>query len=121
MNTTEAITAISHPDPTSVSDAIVVQGLTRRVRDADGWLTILDDVSFTVPAGTTCAVVGASGSGKSTLLGLLAGLDDATSGKVVIHGDSILDMNEDSRAAWRSRNLGFVFQSFQLMPQMTAL
>ena len=101
--------------------AIVVENLTRRVRDADGWLTILDDLSFEVEAGATVAIVGASGSGKSTLLGLLAGLDDASEGNVTIFGERILDLDEDARAAWRARNLGFVFQSFQLLPQMTAL
>ncbi|HRO58170.1 MAG TPA: ATP-binding cassette domain-containing protein [Burkholderiaceae bacterium] len=101
--------------------AIVVENLSRRVRDADGWLTILDDLSFEVEAGATVAIVGASGSGKSTLLGLLAGLDDASEGSVTIFGERILDLDEDARAAWRARNLGFVFQSFQLLPQMTAL
>jgi putative ABC transport system ATP-binding protein len=104
-----------------MSAAIVVENLTRRVRDADGWLTILDDLSFEVEAGATVAIVGASGSGKSTLLGLLAGLDLATSGSVTIFGEKILELGEDARAAWRARNLGFVFQSFQLLPQMTAL
>jgi putative ABC transport system ATP-binding protein len=91
------------------------------VRDADGWLTILDDLSFEIEAGGTMAIVGASGSGKSTLLGLLAGLDNATSGSVRIFGEDIQAFDEDQRAAWRARNLGFVFQSFQLLPQMTAL
>jgi len=101
--------------------AIVVEHLSRRVRDADGWLTILDDLSFEVEAGATVAIVGASGSGKSTLLGLLAGLDLASSGSVEIFGERIFELDEDARAAWRARNLGFVFQSFQLLPQMTAL
>ncbi len=104
-----------------MSAAIVVENLTRRVRDADGWLTILDDLSFEIEEGATVAISGASGSGKSTLLGLLAGLDHATGGSVVIFGESILELSEDERAAWRARNLGFVFQSFQLLPQMTAL
>jgi len=101
--------------------AIVVEHLSRRVRDADGWLTILDDLSFEVEAGATVAIVGASGSGKSTLLGLLAGLDLATGGSITIFGEKLLELDEDARAAWRARNLGFVFQSFQLLPQMTAL
>ena len=101
--------------------AIVVEHLSRRVRDADGWLTILDDLSFEVEAGATVAIVGASGSGKSTLLGLLAGLDLADEGRIEIFGERILELDEDARAAWRARNLGFVFQSFQLLPQMTAL
>jgi len=102
-------------------DAIIVEHLGKRVRDADGWLTILDDLSFRVPAGQTVAIVGASGSGKSTLLGLLAGLDLPSEGTVTMFGESLFDLDEDARAAWRARNLGFVFQSFQLLPQMTAL
>lgn len=101
--------------------AIVVEQLTKRVRDADGWLRILDEVSFTVAPGETLAVLGASGSGKSTLLGLMAGLDLPTSGSVTIFGDNLFSLDEDQRAAWRARNLGFVFQSFQLLGQMNAL
>src|SRR5690606_41939711 len=84
-------------------------------------LTVLADLSFRVPAGQTVAVVGASGSGKSTLLGLLAGLDLPTEGSVTMFGESLFALDEDGRAAWRARHLGFVFQSFQLLPQMTAL
>ncbi|GMV02063.1 MAG: ATP-binding cassette domain-containing protein [Burkholderiaceae bacterium] len=102
-------------------DAIVVEHLSKRVRDADGWLTILDDLSFRVASGETVAIVGASGSGKSTLLGLLAGLDLPSEGTVTMFGESLFALDEDARAAWRARNLGFVFQSFQLLPQMTAL
>lgn len=91
------------------------------MRDADGWLTILDDLSFTVHAGETVAITGASGSGKSTLLGLLAGLDLPSHGSVTVFGESLFALDEDGRAAWRARHLGFVFQSFQLLPQMTAL
>ncbi len=101
--------------------ALRVESLGKKVRDADGWLTILDDVSFEVDAGGTVAVVGASGSGKSTLLGLLAGLDVPSSGRVEVFGEDLFAMDEDTRANWRSRNLGFVFQSFQLLPQMSAL
>ncbi len=102
-------------------DAILVEHLSKRVRDADGWLTILDDLSFRVAPGETVAIVGASGSGKSTLLGLLAGLDLPSEGTVTMFGESLFALDEDARAAWRARNLGFVFQSFQLLPQMTAL
>jgi putative ABC transport system ATP-binding protein len=101
--------------------AIIVDGLTQRVRDADGWLTILDAVSFTLDAGESAAIVGASGSGKSTLLGLLGGLDQPSSGEVTVFGEQISRLDEEQRAAWRARKLGFVFQSFQLLPQMNAL
>lgn len=101
--------------------AIIVEHLCQRVRDADGWLDILQDVSFEIAAGQTAAVVGASGSGKSTLLGLVAGLDVPSSGDVTIFGDRLFALDEDGRAAWRARHLGFVFQSFQLLSQMTAL
>jgi putative ABC transport system ATP-binding protein len=101
--------------------AIIVDQLTKRVRDADGWLTILDSVSFQVPRGATLAIVGASGSGKSTLLGLLAGLDTPTAGTVEAFGKQLFGLDEDARAAWRAAHVGFVFQTFQLLPQMTAL
>lgn len=101
--------------------AIIVDKLVKRVRDADGWLTILDSISFEVPAGQSVAIVGASGSGKSSLLGVMAGLDTPDEGSVTIFGESLFDRNEDGRAAWRARNLGFVFQTFQLLPQMNAL
>jgi putative ABC transport system ATP-binding protein len=101
--------------------AIKVEHLSKKVPDAGGWLTILDDVGFTVDSGDTVAVVGASGSGKSTLLGLLAGLDLPSQGTVEVFGHRLFDWDEDRRAGWRAGNVGFVFQSFQLLPQMTAL
>ena len=101
--------------------AIKVEHLGKRVPDAGGWLTILDDVGFTVDPGDTVAIVGASGSGKSTLLGLLAGLDLPSSGRVVASGQDLFALDEDQRARWRAENVGFVFQSFQLLPHMTAL
>lgn len=101
--------------------AIIVDGLTQRVRDADGWLTILDHVTFRIEAGQSAAIVGASGSGKSTLLGLLGGLDRPSEGSVSIFGEQLTQLDEEQRAAWRARSLGFVFQSFQLLPQMNAL
>lgn len=100
---------------------IQVQSLTRSVPDAGRTLTILDAVSFDVEAGETMAITGASGSGKSTLLGLLAGLDAADAGKVLIDGQDLFALDEDRRAAWRAERVGFVFQSFQLLAQMTAL
>jgi putative ABC transport system ATP-binding protein len=100
---------------------IDVTGLTKRVADASGELTILNDIHFTVRSGSTVALVGASGSGKSTLLGLLAGLDLPSSGKVLINGTDLYALDEDGRAALRKSQLGFVFQSFQLLSHLTAL
>ena len=95
--------------------------LTKQVTTGESELTILRDVSFTVAAGEAVAVVGASGSGKSTLLGLLAGLDTPTSGTVHLDGQDLYALDEDGRAALRAERLGFVFQSFNLLPAMTAL
>jgi putative ABC transport system ATP-binding protein len=100
---------------------ITVEHLSKSVPDAGGRLTILDDVGFTVEAGDTVAIVGASGSGKSTLLGLLAGLDLPSTGRVIVSGQDLFALDEDARARWRAENVGFVFQSFQLLAQMTAL
>jgi putative ABC transport system ATP-binding protein len=104
-----------------VTKAIVVDRLCKQVTDATGILNILDDVSFTVPVGQSLAITGASGSGKSTLLGLLAGLDQPSKGEVHLLGQSLTQMNEDRRAAFRASHVGFVFQSFQLLPNLTAL
>jgi len=101
--------------------AIEVAGLSKRVADASGELTILHSVDFTVQPAETLALVGASGSGKSTLLGLLAGLDTPSSGTVKLDGTDIFALDEDGRAAFRKAKLGFVFQSFQLLPHLSAL
>jgi putative ABC transport system ATP-binding protein len=101
--------------------AIEVVGLSKRVADASGELTILHEVNFTVQPAETLALVGASGSGKSTLLGLLAGLDTPSTGKVLLDGSDIFALDEDGRAAFRKARLGFVFQSFQLLAHLTAL
>jgi len=95
--------------------------LSKIVKSGDEPLTILDDVTFTVDHGESIAVVGASGSGKTTLLGLLAGLDRPTSGDVYIDGAALSRLDEDACAAMRQSLLGFVFQSFQLLPALTAL
>jgi putative ABC transport system ATP-binding protein len=108
-------------DPFNLRSAIEVTHLYKRVSDATGELTILNDIHFTVQAGATLAIVGASGSGKSTLLGLLAGLDTPTSGSVLIDGVDIYALDEDGRAQLRKDKLGFVFQSFQLVAHMSAL
>lgn len=93
----------------------------KSVDTAEGPLVLLDDVHFSVAQGETVAIVGTSGSGKSTLLGLLAGLDRTTRGDVYIRGESLNAMGEDERAALRGREVGFVFQNFQLLPALTAL
>jgi len=99
-----------------------VESLCKSVTLADGQpLHILQDIGFSVAQGETIAVVGASGSGKSTLLGLLAGLDVPTSGGVCVNGQSMFKLDEDGRAALRGQLIGFVFQSFQLLPAFTAL
>lgn len=105
------------------SPVIEVEGLRKSVTMADGQgeLLILDDVGFSVGKGESVAIVGASGSGKSTLLGLLAGLDVPVGGRVRIQGTDLFALSEDARAALRGESIGFVFQSFQLLPALTAL
>jgi putative ABC transport system ATP-binding protein len=100
---------------------IEVSGLGKTVDNGGEPLTILQDISFAVMPGETVAIVGASGSGKSTLLGLLAGLDEPSSGVVRLDGQSLGELDEDQRAILRGRLLGFVFQSFQLLPSLTAV
>ncbi|MBX9900138.1 MAG: ABC transporter ATP-binding protein [Burkholderiaceae bacterium] len=105
----------------ALAPSIEVQHLSKRVADATGELTILNEINFTVQAGETLAIVGASGSGKSTLLGILAGLDTPTTGKVILDGVDIFALDEDGRAGFRKEKLGFVFQSFQLLAHLNAL
>jgi putative ABC transport system ATP-binding protein len=102
-------------------NVVEVTGLAKRVDNGGEALTILHEISFSVAAGETVAIVGASGSGKSTLLGLLAGLDQPSSGSVTLAGEALAGLDEDARAMLRGRLLGFVFQSFQLLPSLTAL
>lgn len=97
------------------------ENLSKSVSFAGAPLNILHDVSFSVAAGDSLAIVGASGSGKSTLLGLLAGLDTPSSGSVVLAGQTMSQLNEDGRAALRASHVGFVFQQFQLLPALNAL
>jgi putative ABC transport system ATP-binding protein len=105
----------------AVKPVVEVSGLGKTVDNGGEPLTILQDISFSVMPGETVAIVGASGSGKSTLLGLLAGLDEPTAGEVRLDGVSLNDLDEDQRAGLRGRLLGFVFQSFQLLPALSAL
>ena len=84
-------------------------------------LTVLKEVSFQLEAGSSCAIIGPSGSGKTTLLGLCAGLDVPSEGKVVLDGKELQSLTENERAALRRERTGFIFQSFQLMPSLTAL
>jgi putative ABC transport system ATP-binding protein len=94
--------------------------LTKKVSSPEGELTILDDVSFDVARGSSAAIVGPSGAGKSTLLSLLAGLDEPSSGRVWLNGAELTALDEDGRASVRNREVGFVFQSFHLLPSLTA-
>ena len=99
---------------------ITLSEVTKTVRSGSEDLTILDDVSFEIPDGQFVAITGASGSGKSTLLGLIAGLDAPSSGRIAIDDDEITSMSEDALARVRSEKIGFVFQSFHLIPSLTA-
>ncbi len=107
----------------SSNDAAVLAAyeLTKPVTSPEGSLTILDDVSFTIAPGESVAIVGASGAGKSTLLALLAGLDLPTKGHVVLDGKDLSKLDEDGRARVRADSVGFVFQSFHLVPSLNAL
>ena len=103
------------------SNSIVAEGVGKLVNTADGDLAILHDLSFQIEQGESVAIIGASGSGKSTLLSLLAGLDLPSTGQIDLMGQSLNMLDEDGRARLRGEFVGFVFQSFQLLPHLTAL
>ena len=97
------------------------ENVTKKVSSPEGTLTILAEVDLQIAAGETVAIVGASGAGKSTLLALLAGLDEPSAGRVWLNGSELTALDEDGRAAVRARHVGFVFQSFHLVPSLTAI
>jgi len=97
------------------------RGIGKTVKSGDSDLVILRDIDLEITSGEAVAIVGASGSGKSTLLALLAGLDTPSAGSVEVEGTSLFELDEDARAELRGRSVGFVFQSFQLLPSLTAL
>ena len=100
---------------------IAVEHVYKSVTDSTGTLDILRDIDFSLDSKETCAIVGASGSGKSTLLSIIAGLDTPSRGTVKLVGQDLFSLDEDARAAWRASHVGFVFQSFQLLGNLTAL
>ena len=100
---------------------LAAEGLGKQVSSPEGTLAILSDVSLSIRRGETVAIIGASGAGKSTLLALLAGLDAPTSGRALLAGNDLTQLDEDGRAAVRARHVGFVFQSFHLVPSLTAI
>jgi len=106
---------------TNSNSLLRARALTKKVNSPEGELTILDHVDLTINRGDTVAVVGPSGAGKSTLLGLLAGLDEPSSGQVWLDEVELTALDEDGRARLRSRQVGFVFQSFHLLPSLNAL
>lgn len=98
-----------------------VQHITKSYPEGNGTLTVVKDINFSIPRGSTCAILGPSGSGKTTLLGLCAGLDRPSDGEVLLDGTQLSKLDEDGRARVRNEVVGFVFQSFQLIPTLTAL
>lgn len=108
-------------DPAKSNVVLAAKNVSKQVSSPEGGLTILSAVSFTIDTGETVAIVGASGAGKSTLLALLAGLDLPTTGEIWLGGSNLTNLDEDGRAAVRAASVGFVFQSFHLVPSLNAL
>jgi putative ABC transport system ATP-binding protein len=110
------------PDDKAIEDAVLAaRNVSKQVSSPEGSLTILSNVSFAIDKGDSVAVVGASGAGKSTLLALLAGLDLPTEGQIWLNGVNLTSLDEDGRAELRAASVGFVFQSFHLVPSLNAL
>jgi len=108
-------------DAPTAASVLAARNLTRKVSSPEGILTILDDIDLDIGRGESVAVIGPSGAGKSTLLALLAGLDSPSEGEVWLDGQPLTGLDEDGRAALRAGRVGFVFQSFHLVPSLTAL
>ena len=112
---------LESPSPAVKRPILEIHGLKKIHRTASHELTVLRDIELSLDEGDTLAIIGPSGSGKTTLLGLCAGLDDATAGSVKLDGQALEELSQDARAALRNRLVGFVFQSFQLIPTLTAV
>jgi putative ABC transport system ATP-binding protein len=108
-------------NPTLFMSILSIRNLSKTYQSGSRKLTVLENVNFDIQSGEMIAIVGPSGSGKTTLLGLCAGLDSGSEGSVVLNGHALDKMNEDQRAAVRSKDVGFIFQNFQLLPTLTAL
>ncbi|MEQ9308703.1 MAG: ABC transporter ATP-binding protein [Balneolaceae bacterium] len=104
-----------------MSNILQVNNLTREFKSGSKVLTVVNNINFGIEEGTSCAIVGPSGSGKTTLLGLCAGLDRPNSGEVILRGVNLNPLSEDERASVRNQHVGFVFQTFQLVPTLTAI
>lgn len=104
-----------------MSNILQVNNLTREFKSGSKLLTVVNNINFGIEEGTSCAIVGPSGSGKTTLLGLCAGLDRPNSGEVILRGVNLNPLSEDDRASVRNKHVGFVFQTFQLVPTLTAI
>jgi putative ABC transport system ATP-binding protein len=104
-----------------MNQILAVQNLSKTYQSGEKSLTVLSDINFEINPGSSCAIIGPSGSGKTTLLGLCAGLDEAGTGSVTLDGKQLEELSEDERAAVRNASVGFIFQSFNLLPTLTAL